>query len=130
LNDDGTPRSHPSDLEWAKSPTYEEENSLTITSEDYNPPTMTPPEFSILDLPEEYHEIEDDITLYVTVHLDARGNLLGPPVVSDGSGNRLVDELTVEKLMTDVTFTPATRKDNGQPIPMRTILLIVWDSPD
>ncbi len=127
LNEDGTPRSHPADLEWEKSPTYEEEN-LRLTADEYNPPTMSPPEFSILDLPEEYRDM-DDISLYVWVNLDARGNLLRPPFVHISSGHPIVDEMTIEKIQTDVTFTQATRKDNGQPTPMETIMLIVWEHP-
>jgi hypothetical protein len=70
-----------------------------------------------------------DISLYVKVYLDARGNLLRPPVIYRSSSHPIVDELTIEKIQTDVTFTQATRKDNGQPTPMETILLIVWEHP-
>jgi len=113
LNSDGTPREHPVVEGRVKAPTYEDEETV-FNNDDYYPPVMTPQFFSKLDLPEEYRDLEFNMT--VKVHIDARGRVLGVPQIIKGSGHMRVDEIVVNKMMHEVTFSPATRKDTGEPV--------------
>ncbi len=112
LNPDGSLRQHPASDNRVKAPTYEDEDA-TFNSEDFYPPLMSPQFFSKLDLPEEYRELDFDLT--VMIHVDARGRVLGVPEIIRSSGHHAVDEIVIQKIMHDVTFTPATHKETGEP---------------
>jgi len=123
LNEDGTPRPHINEEGLYKSPTYEDE-AATYNAEDLIPPIMTPDVFSRLDLPEEFREM--NLSLTVKVRLDARGNVRGTPEIIRSSGQPVVDQITVNKILNEVNFTPAERQDTGQPVPVYTQLWIRW----
>jgi hypothetical protein len=124
LNPDGTPRSIPSDQVYTKSPTYEDEDK-TLTPENTNGPKMNPQMFSKIELPPELRNSNYQLTVQVWV--DARGRVEGTPVVLKTSSNATVDKITIQKLMTNVTFTPATRKDTGQPVRIKVEIPIFWN---
>jgi len=123
LNSDGSARPHPPDQDWAKSPTYEDDDTQ-LTADDINYPVVTPQYFSKRDLPAEFRDLNFDLT--VSIHLDTRGHVIGVPEIIRGSGHRVVDEITVDKIMNEATFTPATRKDTGQPVRVRIPFPIWW----
>jgi hypothetical protein len=123
LNPDGTPRSLPTDQTMFKSPTYEDQ-ATTISLEDINYPTMNPPTFHKSELPPELRNFT--YTLTVRVSLDARGRP-GKPEILTSSGNPYVDQFILQKIAHSVTFTPATRKDNGQPVPTTADFPIFWN---
>ena len=123
LNADGTPRAIPNDQEWVKSPTYEDEGAA-LSAEDINMPQMNPSTFSKADLPAEFRNANYQLT--VRVRIDARGRVVGRPSVIRGSSNPVVDQATIDKIMNEVTFTPGTRKDNGQPVACQTDIPIFW----
>lgn len=126
VNSDGSPRTHPSSVGYFKAPTYEGTDN-TLKPEDINSPVMSPPRFSKRDLPEEYRGHEIDMT--VRIHIDARGRVLGMPVVVKSSGSQYIDRFVVNRIMDPefVTFTPATRKDTGEPVPSQPYFPIFWD---
>jgi len=124
LNADGTPRSIPGNQEIYKSPTYEDQNPH-IPVEDTNPPRMTPQFFSKAELPPELRGYNYQMTVRATI--DARGQVRGTPQVSQSSTNPLVDQITIKKIMNDVSFTPATRKDNNQPILVTYDIPVYWN---
>jgi outer membrane biosynthesis protein TonB len=126
LNPDGTVRPHPTDLDRVKAPTYEDQE-LNYSSENCDPPIMSPDYFSKLDLPDELRDLNFDLT--VRIRLDARGRILGRPQIIRSSGSPLVDRLTLEKITNEAGFTPATRRDTGQPVPSTTIFPIWWRNP-
>jgi hypothetical protein len=124
LNPDGSPRSLPDNQEWVKSPTYENQET-TLSAEDLNPAVMNPPFFSKSDLPVEFRNFNYQLT--VRVRLDARGRVVGRPNIVRGSSNPVVDQATIDKIMNEVTFTPATRKDTGQPVPSEPEIPVFWN---
>ena len=126
LNPDGTPRPHPTNLDRVKAPTYEDQD-VAYSSENCNPPIMSPDYFSKLDLPDELRDLNFDLT--VRIDLDARGHVLGRPQIIQGSGHPLVDRLTIDKIMNEARFTPATRMDTGEPIRSTTNFTIWWRNP-
>lgn len=126
LNPDGTPRPHPTDLDRIKAPTYEDQD-LNYSSENCEPPIMSPDYFSKFDLPDELRDLNFDLT--VRIRLDARGRILGRPQIIRSSGHPLVDNLTIEKIMEEADFTPATRRDTGEPVPSTTNFTIWWRNP-
>jgi len=124
LNPDGTPRSLPGNQEFTKAPTYEDEDK-TLTPENTNPPKMNPKMFSKAELPEELRKYTYQLT--VQVQIDARGKVEGRPVILKGSNIPMVDQLTIKKIMNDVKFTPASRKDTGQPVRAKVEIPIFWN---
>jgi hypothetical protein len=123
LNPDGTPRSIPSDQQFTKGPTYEDQDTL-ISSEDINFAQMNPSFFPKSDLPEEFRQY--NYRLSVQVEIDASGHVVGTPVIVRSSSNPVVDQLTIDKIMHEATFTPATRKDNRRPVPSNAVILIIY----
>ncbi len=124
LNPDGSPRPHPTDLDWFKGPTYEDNDSI-IDTENLKLPEMSPQTFSKLDLPEELRELNFHLTVHI--RLDSRGRVQGIPQIIHGSGSRIVDQITISKIMTEVSFTPATRKDTGEPVSVLIPQPIFWE---
>jgi len=86
---------------------------------------MNPSTFDKKDLPPEYRDL--NFTLTVKVHLDTMGHVVGRPIVVRSSGYTVVDEITVEKLMHEVTFMPVTLKENGRPVEVILDLPIFWE---
>jgi len=126
LNPDGTPRSHPSNLDRVKAPTYEDSDT-GVSPENVDWPIMTPQYFSKTDLPEELRDLNFSVT--VRLSIDARGRVLGVPQIVRSSGHTLVDQLTIQKIMNEASFTPGTRKDTGEPIMTQPDYTIYWWDP-
>ena len=112
LNTDGTLREQETVNGRPKAPTYEDVDE-TFDSDDHIPPGMEPSSFSSAELPDEYQDIEFDIR--VRIHLDARGRVLGTPEFVRSSGYADVDRWVMYKILNDVSFEPARRKDTGEP---------------
>ncbi|HDS30039.1 MAG TPA: hypothetical protein ENN67_03255 [Firmicutes bacterium] len=123
LNPDGSPRPHPSNLDWYKGPAYDDE-STRLSRDDINIPV---PDlfFAKKDLPNEYRQYNHTLTL--RVRLDSRGRIQGEPEIVESSGYPTVDRITIDKIKNEVSFAPATRKDNGQPVPVVLPLLVFWN---
>ncbi|MCX6646040.1 MAG: hypothetical protein NTY09_06755 [bacterium] len=126
LNPDGTFREHPYNSEREKAPTYEDQRTQ-FPPEELNWPVMTPERFSKLDLPEELRDY--NLVLTVQVHLDARGNLLSEPVIVRSSGYPLVDQLTIQKIKDEASFTNASLIATGEPVSLQFHLTVFWDYP-
>ena len=123
LNPDGTPRGHPQKPDRVKAPTYEDfDTNLDVSM--FNLPEMTPNEFSKYDLPEELRDFNFDLA--VRINLDRRGRVQGRPQIVRSSGSRLVDQATIDKIINDARFTPATRKGTGEPVPCTLNWPIFW----
>ncbi|HEX9745289.1 MAG TPA: hypothetical protein VGB30_07665 [bacterium] len=127
VNDDGSPRSHPSDQVYFKSPTYEDLGRYVDVSE-INVPVMNPQFFSKRELPEEFRE-RNIGSMSVSIQIDARGRVVGVPRIVDGSGFPYVDQFVVNKLVDpkQVTFTPATRIDTREPVRSNIVWPIFWE---
>jgi hypothetical protein len=123
LNPDGTPRSLPSDLDWYKGPAYDDD-STRLSEENINIP-VPDLNFSKNDLPESYRNYNHNLTL--RVRLDSRGHVQGEPEIIESSGYPAVDRITIDKIKNDVNFPPATRKDNGEPVPVVLYLPVMWN---
>ena len=126
LNPDGTFQAHPYNPDREKAPTYQDQQRQ-YSPDELNWPVMTPGRFSKLDLPEELRGY--NLMLTVQIHLDARGNLLGEPVIVRGSGHPLVDQLTIEKIKNEATFTHASLISTGEPVPLEFPLPVFWVDP-
>lgn len=124
LNPDGSPKSLQSDSSYSKAPSFEDQDTI-LTSENTNPPSMNPPFLSKKDLPKELRDFNYNLT--VRINLDARGRVLGKPIIIKSSGNPTIDQLTIDKIMTEVKFSPATAKETGKPVPTQWDLPIFWD---
>jgi len=107
-----------------KAPVYENIEE-TFNSEDYVPPRMTPSFFPRADLPDEYRDMDFDIRL--RIHLDSRGRVLGTPEIIKGSGYADIDNYVVDKILNDVTFEPARRKDTGEPATVEVVQPIFFE---
>jgi hypothetical protein len=88
---------------------------------------MTPARFSKLDLPEGLRDF--NLVLTVRVNLDARGNLLSDPVIVRSSGHPLVDQMTIEKIKNEASFTNASLIATGEPISLQFHLTVFWVYP-
>jgi hypothetical protein len=126
LNSDGTLRAHPYNPDRIKAPTYEDQRTH-FTSDEIILPVMTPARFSKLDLPEELRDF--NLVLTVRVNLDARGNLLSDPVIVRSSGHPLVDQMTIEKIKNEASFTNASLIATGEPISLQFHLTVFWVYP-
>ncbi len=126
VNPDGSPRTHPLVDDRPKAPTYEDRDDV-FNIDEYTLPKMNPQVFSRMDLPEEYREMDFDIT--VRLHIDARGRLLGTPEFKRRSGIRAVDNLVIEKLMNEVTFEASRHKVTGTPITVYIRQPIFFEDP-
>ena len=107
-----------------KAPVYENVEE-TFNSEDYVPPLMTPSFFPRADLPDEYRDMDFDIRL--RIHLDSRGRVLGTPEIIKGSGIASIDNYVMNKILNDVTFEPARRKDTGEPATVEVVQPIFFE---
>lgn len=126
LNPDGTPRPHPFNPDREKAPTYEDQQAQYAPGE-LNWPVMTPNNFPKQDLPEELREY--NLVLTVQVHIDGRGKLLSDPVLVQGSGHPIVDELTLDKIKNQVSFTNASVIATGEPVPLKFVVTVFWEDP-
>lgn len=126
LNPDGTPRPHPFNPDRDKAPTYEDQQTHYAPGE-LNWPVMTPDNFPKQDLPEELREF--NLVLTVQVHIDGRGKLLSDPVLVQGSGHPIVDELTLDKIKNQVSFTNASVIATGEPVPLKFVVTVFWEDP-
>lgn len=126
LTPEGTFREHPYNPDRYKAPTYEDQVNQ-YPPEEINWPVMTPARFSKLDLPEELRDF--NLILTVRIHLDARGNLLNDPVIVQESGHPLVDQITIDKIKNEASFTNASLIDTGEPISLEFHLTVFWEFP-
>lgn len=126
LNPDGTPRPHPFNPDREKAPTYEDQQAQYAPGE-LNWPVMTPGNFPKQDLPEELREY--NLVLTVQVHIDGRGKLLSDPVLVQGSGHPIVDELTLDKIKNQVSFSNASVIASGEPVPLKFVVTVFWEDP-
>ena len=70
-----------------------------------------------------------DFDMKVKVHVDARGRILGRPVVDKSSGYAAVDRIFVDFIVDEASYEPARRKDTGEPRAVWVTEPILFENP-
>ncbi len=122
LNEDGTPRSHPTDLPWFKGPEYGDAGGAIDVANLNVPPAIS---WSKDDLPDEMSD--HNYELSVRIVLDTRGRLTSEPMIVRSSQSHEVDRITIDRIVDEQTFAPVTRKDTGQPVAVTLNLPVFWN---